>query len=109
MIDPPGSIRLKAAYLQDFADACHDCYRGWIYVGYGQSDGKLKVYKFPCLCSLPRGKKLWECLNQKLLKNMVPDELCNLEDIPPYVLVRSIDLPYKLSFHAKQIIGEVPF
>lgn len=107
MIDLPGSIRLKASFLQEFATSCHDCYKGWIYVGYGQQNGKLKVYKFPCACTVTNGKKLWECLNEKKLRIMVPDDLVDLNDIPPYVLVRSIDLPYKLNLH--KIIQEVPF
>lgn len=110
MIIPPGSIRLKASYLKEFVESCHDCYKGWIYIGYGQENGKLKVFKFPCACALPSGKILWECLNEKRLRIMVPDDLVDMNDIPPYVRLRSIDLPYKLDFHTKQILSEeVPF
>ena len=82
----PGK-RITAAELKKFLEECHHCQDGWLYVAYGFEDGKYSVYRFPCECTIPGGKKWSQLDNPNLYTNLEPDYLATPKELPGYVFI----------------------
>jgi|WetSurMetagenome_2_1015567.scaffolds.fasta_scaffold396489_3 hypothetical protein len=99
----PGKQRFTPAQLRDEAERCHLCQGGWIHVAYGQKEGVWDIFKFPCKCTVPSGKELWELANSQIFRNRTPDYTCTRDDMPGYVFIHPVHNAKQL----EKIVGSV--